>query len=143
MRQTDLAAPARNNQTPTAAYHATPAAKPRVLTRDKSPELYAVLCSGSLSNSAMPASIGVYGYSQEGTYEMNPSDLPWWGWFLAAAAAWLVAITIAKWTDTQEGSLLYFVGIGLSILSFISAAVAALIGVIRFIIWVGAGLSSR
>lgn len=68
---------------------------------------------------------------------MNPSDIPWWGWFLCAVGAWAIAAIIFNLAEkADEEGILDYLG-RMLFLAFAGAGiVAASIGIIRFIKWV-------
>jgi tellurite resistance protein TehA-like permease len=68
---------------------------------------------------------------------MSPSDLPWWGWFLCAFGAGLVALLIALFSSTREKKV-YF-SIVMYCVFGIAAVVCGIIGIVRLVKWVRGG----
>jgi len=65
---------------------------------------------------------------------MSPSNLPWWGWFLSAFGAGLVAFLIALFPSTREKRV--YLSIGMYCAFGITAVVCVIIGIIQFVRWV-------
>jgi tellurite resistance protein TehA-like permease len=65
---------------------------------------------------------------------MSPSNLPWWGWFLCAFGAGLVALLIALFSSTREKK--FYFSIVMYYVFGITAVVCGIIGIIRFVRWV-------
>jgi hypothetical protein len=61
---------------------------------------------------------------------ISPSALPWWGWLLCAAIAALIAYVL--WIASNGN----WVAVIFSLILWIVASIAALIGIVRMIKWI-------
>jgi hypothetical protein len=70
-------------------------------------------------------------------FGINPSDLPWWGWILCG-----LGFAVFGWIAGKRGeeSDSEFLGLIVSILLYMMAAVCAVIGIARFVKWNWTGM---
>lgn len=61
---------------------------------------------------------------------MNPSALPWWGWFLVALACWYFQLIAGIYTD--KGTLKAWI---FRIALIAGMVLSAILAIVRFIKW--------